>query len=89
MIKSIIASVLAVLIATGTPVNNAEVIQAKAVKVFTDEGIKYTMMVTEDGNGWIIEGRYKKGSKYVVLFDNKGTESVYDDEILKVYKVGR
>lgn len=86
MIKSIIASVLATLIATGTPVNNAEVLQAKAVKVFTDNGAKYTMMATEDGNGWIVEGSYKKGGKYVLLFDNKGTKSIYDDEVLKVYR---
>lgn len=86
MIKSIIASVLTVLIATGTPVGNAEVLQAKAAKVFTDGGVKYTMMATEDGNGWVVEGRYKKGGKYVLLFDNKGTKSIYDDEVLKVYK---
>lgn len=72
--------------AAGTPVGNAEVLQAKAAKVFTDGGIKYTMMATEDGNGWILEGKYKKGGKYVLLFDNKGTESIYDDEVLKVYK---
>lgn len=63
--------------------------QAKTIKTFTEKGIKYTMMATEDGNGWIIKGRYKKSGKYALLFDNKGTESIYDDEILKVYKVNK
>lgn len=83
------ASVLAVIIATGTPVQNVDCMQAKAIKGFTDRSIKYTMMATEDGNGWVIEGRYKKGGKCVLLFDNKGTESIYDDEVMGIYKVNK
>lgn len=89
MIKSIVASILTVIIATGTPFQNVDCMQAKAVKQFTERGVKYTMMATEDGNGWVVEGRYKKSNKYVLLFDNKGTKSIYDDEVLKVYKVSR
>lgn len=54
---------------------------------YKENGKAYTYITTEDGNGWVLSGRHKelkKGKKYVVIFDNKHTASIYDDEIIKL-----
>ena len=57
---------------------------------YKEDGKTYTYITTEDGNGWVIQGQHKelhKGKKYAVIFDNKRTESLYDDEIIKLIEL--
>ena len=39
---------------------------------------------TDDGNIWKYDTKYNKGSEVKVSFNNKNTETIFDDEILKV-----
>lgn len=39
---------------------------------------------TNDGNIWKYDTKYNKGSEIKVSFDNKNTETIFDDEVLKV-----
>lgn len=57
---------------------------------YKEGGKAYTYIKTYDGNGWTIEGRHKElktGVKYAIIFDNQGTESIYDDEIMRIIKL--
>lgn len=57
---------------------------------YEENGMMYTYISTEDGNGWILDGRHKelkKNKKYVVIFDNNLTEDIYDDEIIRILKL--
>lgn len=57
---------------------------------YKENGKAYTYITTEDGNGWVLDGRHKelkKGRKYAIIFDNKRTESIYDDEIIKLIEL--
>lgn len=42
-----------------------------------------TLFQSEDGNVWAVDGDHYYGS-VVLIMDNKGTESIYDDEIFAV-----
>lgn len=86
MLKSILSIALAALITTGAPAANVDAMTAKKLNSYTENNIKYTAFATSDGNMWITEGKYTKG-KYCIVFDNKGTKSVYDDEIIKIIKI--
>lgn len=40
---------------------------------------------TPDGNGWLASGnKWKAGRQYAIVFDNNGTKTVYDDEIVAI-----
>ena len=39
---------------------------------------------TDDGNIWKYDTEFAKGSEVKVSFDNKGTETIFDDEVIKV-----
>lgn len=39
---------------------------------------------TDDGNIWKYDTEFAKGSDVKVSFDNKGTETIFDDEVIKV-----
>ena len=39
---------------------------------------------TDDGNIWKYDTKYNKGSEVKVSFNNKNTETIFDDEVLKV-----
>ena len=84
MIKKLLAAVLALSITTGVPVGHMDCMQGKAINHYRENGIKYTAFATSDGNMWITEGTYK-GSYYIV-FDDKGTKDIEDDEIIKLIK---
>ena len=89
MIKSMLSGVLALIISAGVPASHVQVDIAHVLNKYTDNETKYTAFVTEDGNVWINEGNYSKNGKYIIVFDDKGTSSVYDDTIMKIYKVGK
>lgn len=86
MLKSILSIALTALITSGIPATNIDTITAKKLNNYTKNNIKYTAFATSDGNMWVTEGKYKKG-KYCIVFDNKGTKLVYDDEIIKIIKI--
>lgn len=86
MLKSILSVALAALITTGVPAAQFDAMTAKKINSYTENNIRYTAFATSDGNMWITEGKYSKG-KYCIVFDNKGTKSVYDDEIIKIIKI--
>ncbi len=86
MLKSILSIALATLITTGAPAAHVDAMTATKINNYTENNIKYTAFATSDGNMWITEGKYAKG-KYCIVFDNKGTKSVYDDEIIKIIKI--
>ena len=86
MFKSILSIALAAVITSGIPVANIDAMDAKKLNDYTENNIKYTAFATSDGNMWITEGKYKKG-KDGMIFDNKSTKSVYDDEIIKIIKI--
>ena len=85
MLKSILSIALAALITAGTPASHIDAMTAKKLNSYNENGVQYTAFATSDGNMWITEGKYSKG-KYCIIFDNKGTKSVYDDEIIKIIK---
>ena len=89
MIKSMLSGVLALIISAGVPASHVQVDNARVLNKYTENGTKYTAFVTDDGNVWINEGNYSKNGEYILVFDDKGTSSVYDDEIMKIYKVGK
>lgn len=86
MLNSIIASVL-VASTISTPTawinNNLRVSHAAEVGgiVWTPNGVTSTL-VTEDGEGWRVNGELNPTRLYCVVFDTCGTESVYDDVVL-------
>ena len=86
MLKSILSVALAAVITSGIPAANIDAMAAKKLNDYTENNIEYTAFVTSDGNMWITEGKHKKG-KYCIVFDNKGTRSIYDDEIIKIIKI--
>nr|DAI50801.1 MAG TPA: hypothetical protein [Caudoviricetes sp.] len=84
MIKKLLAAVLALSITTGVPVGHMDCMQGKAINHYKENGIKYTAFATSDGNMWITEGIYK--GRYYIVFDDKGTKAIEDDEIIKLIK---
>lgn len=39
---------------------------------------------TNDGNIWKYDINYNKGSKVKISFNNKDTQTIFDDEVIKV-----
>ena len=43
------------------------------------------VLVDSDGEAWVFEGDgYEVGQLVVVVFDDMGTEDIYDDEIIEI-----
>ena len=62
-----------------------------ATAVITDiDGNTLTLVTLEDGEEWTVEVGYGENfstDDYLcVFFDNMGTDSIYDDEIVKLWK---
>lgn len=87
MIKSILIGVLAAIIATGVPVTQIQADTGKCIRTYKDNGISYSAIKTTTGDLWIVDGKVKKGKKVLVVFDNKGTEDIYDDEVIYLAKI--
>lgn len=82
--KSIVLAMLITLSVNGISPCNAAV---KPCEVYSIFGGEITLEDTK-GNLWAIEGcceGLKENDKCLVLFDGKGTESIYDDEVVEVY----
>ena len=82
--KSIVLAMLITLSVNGVSPCNAAV---KPCEVYSIFGSEITLEDTK-GNLWTIEGCHeglKENDKCLVLFDGKGTESIYDDKIVEVY----
>lgn len=84
--KKIVALLLAISISTGIPVSHIDAMVGKVINHYTESGIKYNALETTDGNLWITENNLKSG-KYIIIFDNMGTDTIYDDEIVKLVKI--
>lgn len=88
--KSFIISILiSAIISSGgvVTVDNTSAMTGKVLNKYTENGVKYTAFETSDGNMWIVEGsKYKRGAKYVIIFDNHGTDRIDDDTIVKIIK---
>lgn len=87
MIKSILTGVLAAIIATGVPVTQIQADTGKCIRTYKDNGISYSAVKTSTGDLWIVEGKVKKGKKVLIVFDDKGTEDIYDDEVIYLTKL--
>lgn len=82
--KSIVLAMLITLSVNGVSPCNATV---KPCEVYSIFGSEITLEDSK-GNLWAIEGcceGLKENDKCLVLFDGKGTESIYDDEVVEVY----
>lgn len=82
-------------------VNKIELSTAQNTRVMNGYYCDYMCITTEDGNYWLLDADYKgnnnpyikadkeavfdDGEAVQVVFDTKGTESVLDDEIIKVH----
>lgn len=85
--KSIFITIMIALTAKGIPACNASVKPCEVYSTFDDE----VVMEDSKGNLWGVEGfcgRIAKGNRYLVLFNNNSTESIYDDEIVEIYDLG-
>lgn len=86
MFNSVIASFL-VASTVSTPItwSNANLRISHAAEV---GGIVWTAdstittIVTDDGNGWRIEGELDPSRLYCVVFDTQGTDNITDDSVL-------
>ena len=86
MLNSIIASLLAAS-TVSAPIawTNANLRVSHAAEV---GGIVWTAdstittIVTDDGNGWRIEGELDPSRLYCVVFDTLGTDNIEDDRVL-------
>lgn len=87
--KTIVASILAIIIASGTPVSHIEVDTGRCVNTYKEQGIAYSAVKTSSGDLWIVEGKIVKKKRLLVVFDNKGTNSVYDDEMIYITTCGK
>lgn len=86
MLNSVIASFL-VASTISTPVawtnSNIRVSHAAEVGgiVWTADSVT-TTLVTDDGEGWRINGELDPSRLYCVVFDTQGTDNITDDSIL-------
>lgn len=61
--------------------NETRIITAKVISVENDD----TLLEDTTGNVWSIkDDGYLKGDRVIITFDTKGTNSVLDDEIIKI-----
>jgi len=67
------------------PVSQIEVMQG----VIAESGLsEYTYVDTEDGNGWAIDNSdFETGEHVIIVFDNMGTDDIFDDEIIQVRRI--
>lgn len=87
--KTIIATLLSVILTTGTPLANVHVDTGKCINIYRENGTSYSAVQTSTGDMWIVKGKVVKHKKLVIVFDDKGTESVYDDEVIYITSLGR
>lgn len=87
--KTIVASILAIIIATGTPVSHIEVDTGRCVNTYKEQGVAYSAVKTSSGDLWIVEGKVIKKKRLLVVFDNKGTSDIYDDECIYLVAYGK
>ena len=86
MLNSVIASLLAAS-TISAPVawsnTNLRISHATEVGsiVWTADSVT-TTLVTDDGEGWRIEGELDPSRLYCVVFDTQGTDNITDDSIL-------
>lgn len=86
MLNSIIASLLAAS-TVSAPVawsnTNLRISHAAEVGgiVWTANSVT-TTLVTDDGEGWCIEGELDPSRLYAVVFDTNGTDNIKDDSVL-------
>lgn len=86
MINSIIASLLAAS-TISAPVawsnTNIRVSHAAEVRnIYWTADSTVTTLVTEDGEGWRINGELDPSRLYAVVFDTCGTDNIKDDRVL-------
>lgn len=86
MLNSIIASLL-VASTISAPVawtnGNIRVSHAAEVNnVYCTPNSTITTLVTDDGEGWRIEGELDPSRLYCVVFDTNGTANITDDRIM-------
>ena len=86
MFNSIIASLLAAsTISAPIAWTNSNIRVSHAAEVgsivWTTDSVT-TTLVTEDGNGWRIEGELNPSRLYAVVFNTCGTAEVEDDRVL-------
>ena len=87
--KTILTSILAIIIATGTPVNYIECDYGKCINTYKENGTQYSAIKTTSGDLWIVEGKIVKKKRLLVVFDNKGTNCIYDDEVVYITTLGK
>lgn len=81
--KLLATLVLSFILPTGTTATGDTHIMQGVVTSVND----YVYVSTNDGNGWALDGtRYNVGESLLLVFDDMGTPSIYDDEIIQVYK---
>lgn len=73
----------------GNPVNAfTRVVCAEVVNV--NEGDNIVQLLDEDGETWIVEIGYAPefdpNGYYCIFFDTMGTDDIYDDEVVKLWK---
>lgn len=73
----------------GNPVNAfTRVVCAEVVSV--NEGDNIIQLLDEDGETWIVEIGYAPefdlNGYYCIFFDTMGTDDIYDDEVVKLWK---
>ena len=73
----------------GNPVNAyTRVVYAEVVSV--NEGDNIVQLLDEDGETWIVEIGYAPefdpNGYYCIFFDTMGTDDIYDDEVVKLWK---
>lgn len=84
---SIIAMLIAIVVLVSFVINvvqNASDYQIEAVVIHRNG----TTLWIKDRNGelWVAEdSSFHEGDKVIVTFDDNGTSSIYDDEIVRVY----
>ena len=65
--KTILTSILAIIIATGTPVNHIECDYGKCINTYKENGIQYSAVQTSTGDLWIVEGKITKKKIWIGL----------------------
>lgn len=86
MLNSVIASLL-VASTMSTPIawTNSNICVSHAAEVggivWTADSVT-TTLVTDDGEGWRINGELDPSRLYCVVFDTQGTDNITDDRVL-------
>lgn len=82
--KSIVLAILVTLSVSGVSPCNAAVKPCEVRSTFDNK----VMLEDSKGNLWSAEelcAGLEKGDKCLVLFDEKGTETICDDEIIRIF----